>query len=77
MFYNSSLPEVYDNESSSIHNVDVTKPTLKWLLIIMAFTVAAAIAVGVSVGIWHHREHLSSESSPFIRYRVRMNYVSP
>ena len=76
VFYDSSLPEVYGNENSSISSVNITKPTLKWLLMIIALIIVAAIAIGVSLGIWYHREHLSPKSSPLIRYKLRTSHVS-
>lgn len=67
MFYNNSLPEAQSNEESTkerVPSLPFTKIALKWPWIVTALFVAAAIAVGVAIGIWRHREHSSHESVP-------------
>lgn len=80
MFYNTSLPEAQGNEESPkerVLSLPSTKIALKWPWMVTALLVTAAIAVGVAVGIWRHREHSSHElfpasnkSSPNIRCDV-------
>lgn len=57
VFYEGSLPEAHGNEKPTEQHIPITKLALKWPWIVMALMIAAAIAVGVSVGIWHHREY--------------------
>lgn len=68
VFYDGLLPEAHGNEKPTEQHIPVTKLALKWPWIVMALIIAAAIAVGVSVGIWHHREYslhkLPRTSSP-------------
>ena len=56
MFYDGSLPEAHNNEKPTEEHLHVTKRAPKWPWIVMALILAAAIAVGVSVGVWHHRK---------------------
>ena len=63
MFYDGSLPEACGNEKPTGEHLRVTKLVPKWPWIVTALILAAAIAVGVSVGIWHHREHVLNEPS--------------
>ena len=67
MSYNSLLPEVQGNEESTkelVLRLPSIKIALKWPLIVTALLVTAAIAVGVAIGVWRHREHSSHESFP-------------
>ena len=58
VLYNGTLPESYSNKKPDEDRLHVTKLARKWPRIILGLIVAAAIAIGVSVGIWHNREHL-------------------
>ena len=67
MFYNNSLPEAQGNEESTkelVLSLPSIKIALKWPLIVTALLLTAAIAVGVAIGIWRHREHSSHKSFP-------------
>lgn len=58
VLYDNSLPEAHGNEKPTEEHLHVTKLTRKWPWIVIALILAAVIAIGVSVGIWHHREYL-------------------
>ena len=66
MLYNNSLPEAQGNQESKelVLSLPSIKIALKWPLIVMALLVTAAIAVGVAIGVWRHREHSSDKSFP-------------
>ena len=66
--YNDSLPEAHGNENPTEEHLQVTKLARKWPWIVLGLILAAAIAVGVSVGIWHHREHSLLKPSRVSRY---------
>ena len=80
MFYSNSFPEVHGNiegltkERALSHHI--SKPALKWPLIVVALIVTAAIAVGVGVGIWRQREHASHRSSANIECGSRIDRFS-
>ena len=62
MLFDSSLPEAQGNEESNKErapSLQIVKHGPKWLCVVTALVVTAAIAVGVAVGIWRHREHSS------------------
>ncbi|KAL9071738.1 MAG: hypothetical protein Q9161_004002 [Pseudevernia consocians] len=63
--YDDSLPEAHGNEKPTEEHLQVTKLARKWPWIVLGLILAAAIAVGVSVGIWHHREHSLHKPSRF------------
>ena len=67
MSYNNLLPEAQGNEESTkelVLSLPSIKIALKWPLIVMALLITAAIAVGVAIGVWRHREHSSDKSFP-------------
>ena len=65
VLYDRTLPEACGNEESTEEHLHVTRSTRKWPWILMALILTAAIAIGVSVGIWHKREHsLHKSQSP-------------
>ncbi|KAF6235742.1 hypothetical protein HO173_005937 [Letharia columbiana] len=75
VLYDNSLPEAHGNEKPTEEHLHVTKLTRKWPWIVIALILAAVIAIGVSVGIWHHREYslykpprVSSPPAPNITY---------
>ena len=63
VFYNDTLPEAHGNERPSPESLHVIKLTRKWPWIVLGLILAAAIAVGLLVGIWHRREHSLHKSS--------------
>ena len=77
MFYDTSFPEAHIEESTKERTPShhITKPVLKWPVVVVALVVAAAIAIGigVGVGIWRHRS--SHNSSTIIRCEVRTDVV--
>ena len=67
MAYNNLLPEAQGNEESTkelVLSLPSIKIALKWPLIVTALLLTAAIAIGVTIGIWRHREHSSHKSFP-------------
>ena len=64
--YDSSLPETYSNNEVSTKecapSLHMTKPALKSALLVLAFTIVAAISVGGGLAIWRHDEQLSTTS---------------
>ena len=79
MLYSDSFPEAHGNEESTKEHalsLQITKSTLKWPWIVMAFIVAAAIAIGVGVETWRHREHSSHKSFKILRCEVPIGRAS-
>lgn len=76
MLYDNSLPEADGNEKPTEEHLHVTKLTRKWPWIVIALILAAVIAIGVSVGIWHHREYSLYKPPRVSRYGNCTNRIS-
>ncbi len=74
--YDGSLPEAHGNEKPTEEHIHVTKLAPKWPWIVLGLILAAAIAVGVSVGIWHRREHSLRKPSGVSRYGCCLAQIS-
>lgn len=71
--YDDSLPEAHGMAKPTEEYPHVTKLAPKWPWIVLGLILAAAIAIGVSVGIWHHREHSLHKPPEISRYGKCIN----
>ena len=68
MLYDSSFPEAHGQEESTekrTSSLQITKPALKWLWIVIALLITVAVAIGVALGVRGNRDHSSHNSSGY------------